>query len=150
MSPLLRYLTLKPLPQCQQKANARTWTTPFGNWLSIRWSLSYFLFSNARSFKPTSVTRCWNKAQPNVLQKLPKIFIKNKFFVIAHKSLNIWATFVRRFVTQELLKMRNLITLNPNKCCNWRLPLPPLQSLPTKTMMVGRCTVWPEKIAKYV
>ena len=57
-----------------------------------------------------SVTRCWNKNLPNFLKFAKKvasalIYLNTEVFKIAQKSRNIWATFVRKFVSKSFQKL---------------------------------------------
>ena len=70
-----------------------------------------------------SVTRCWNKVA-QCFKKLPNsnhnsYYLKWDIFQSSPKSCqpNIWATFVRNFVTSKTFKKYpNLVTLNYQQC----------------------------------
>ena len=72
---------------------------------------SYRVFSIS-----TSVTRCWNKMLPNFSKSYPKsshnrIFLNSYVFQYSPRTQTIWATFVRKYETENFQKSLNLVTL---------------------------------------
>ena len=65
-------------------------------------------FEFQQSLNKTSVIRCWNK-KPNFPEVVYKVATAYSYL---KKSLNIMATFLRKFVIKNCQKSPDLVTLN--------------------------------------